>query len=189
VRLPTLDILTVAALASLVACDKGPAKAQLETDVRRLQEESRQLQEKAASYQKTLQEAAALAKEVRRLEEENRQLKGQLAAYQAASQVASEQASSEQASSQGSKDSKARETIDPEQYRAQLNAMIGWTKQQVAARLGNPHKTDQGGQDWYYRFTAQDKFGVVYRHIQINFNDSGRVSLTAIGQSDYAGSP
>ena len=118
-----------------------------EDDARKHEADQKAYQDQIQKQQ--TQDADALTQNISRLENENRQLKEQLAASQSAPQAVPEQASS-----QTSENSKPRLTIDPEKYKAQLNTMIGWTKQQVAAKFGNPNGTDEGGQYWFYRFNA-----------------------------------
>lgn len=77
-----------------------------------------------------------------------------------------------------------RQTINVEQYKSELNKLVGLTKKEVANKLGKPDSIEEGGNHWFYKFDGQDEFGAVYRHIQINFDDSGRVWSTSLGQTD-----
>lgn len=170
-------VLILGILTLLTACDNRAARSQLESENRRLKEENKQLKENTGADQERPQHAATqgtrLEAEVRRLQSENNQLKALLENYQKAQ---------EQSGAQRTQQPKPRRVIDLDQYKAELNQMIGWTKQQVAKKFGNPLATETGGNWWFYKFDAQDKFGVVYRHIQINFGfDSGRVESTSIG--------
>jgi len=172
------SVLILGILALLTACDNRATRSQLESENRRLKEENKQLKENVEPGQErprqTATQGTQLETEVRRLQAENNQLKAQLENYQKAQQ---------QSVAQRTQQPKQRPLIDPDQYKAQLRQMLGWTKQQVASKFGNPPETENGGTQWFYKFDAQDKFGVVYRHIQINFgDDSGRVDSATIGQ-------
>ncbi len=165
------------ALGLLFSCERAPTRQELDAQVRRLEQENGRLKEKTEALAQQVQQALA---ERNKLEAELRRVRDEGAGNQSAAQ--SSQTAAPLAPSETSQQPKPLRVIDPDQYKAELNKMKGWTRQQVANRFGNPLKIEGG--NWLYRFDARDRFGAIYKSLVVDFDSDGRVFLVSIGTAE-----